>query len=65
MPRSGSAFQFDIASNLREPGPWTGTVTGTISADRIVVTVAASGVIGDATCTTAPLTLVLDQRVPS
>jgi hypothetical protein len=63
LRRSGSAFQFDIAGNLREPGPWTGTVSGTILPDRIVLTVAAAGVIGESTCTTAPLTLVLDQRM--
>lgn len=63
LPRAGDAFRFDIAPHLTRPGPWTGTVSGTIAPDQVVVEIAASGVFGASTCDTGPLTFALDQRV--
>jgi hypothetical protein len=61
LRRSGNSFAFDIAENLKEDssGPWSGTVTGTISPTAMTLDVRASGTIDGEACDTGPLTLTL------
>jgi hypothetical protein len=54
LPRQGDAFSFAIDS-----GPWTGTITGTISPDAIVLEVRATATIEGETCDTGTLALTL------
>ena len=62
LPRQGDAFSIDIAKHRDGPEPWTGTITGTISPDAIVLQVSATGTIEGEACDTGPLTLTLDGR---
>lgn len=52
--RQGDAFSFAVDS-----GPWTGTITGTVSPDAIAMEVHATAAIEGETCDTGTLALVL------
>lgn len=59
VPRNGNTFTFDIAQHRILSGEWNGTVTGTIRADAIDLTVDASAVIDGRTCVSGPVALTL------
>lgn len=63
MRRSGTTFSFDIAEHRRNEEPWTGTVTGTISATAVTLNVHATGTIDGQACDSGAQTLVLADRV--
>jgi hypothetical protein len=62
LRRQGDAFSFDIAAHRKDSEPWTGTISGTISPDAIVIDVRGTGTIEGEQCDTGPLTLTLDGR---
>ena len=59
VPRSGTTFTFDIAQHRILSGEWNGTVTGTIRANAIDLTVDASAAIDGRTCASGPVSLTL------
>ena len=60
--RQGNSFAFDIGDNLISDEPWDGTVTGTISASAVTLTVQASATIEGAACDSGTQTLVLGDH---
>ena len=63
LRRQGDAFSFDVATDRSNEEPWTGTISGTISPDAIVLDVRANATIEGEVCDTGALTLTLDERL--
>jgi hypothetical protein len=62
LRRQGNAFSFDIAQHRDGSEPWNGTVSGTISADAIVLTIRATATIEGMACDSGPLSFALDRH---
>jgi hypothetical protein len=62
LRRQGPRFGFDIAQFRTGSLAWTGSASGTIGPDAIVLSMQASGVFDGNTCDTGPITYALDQR---
>jgi hypothetical protein len=62
LRRQGPRFGFDIAQFRTGSLAWTGSVSGTIGPDAIVLSMQASGVFDGNVCDTGPITYALDQR---
>jgi len=61
LRRAGTAFSFDIASNLTEPEGWTGDIGGTVAQDAVALTLRATGTVAGASCDTGPMSFSIPR----
>jgi hypothetical protein len=59
LRHSGDTFTFDIARYRVGSGDWTGTVSGSIGADGVTLSLQATAGIDGATCDSGPLTFTI------
>jgi hypothetical protein len=59
LRHGGDTFTFDIATYRVGEGEWTGTVSGSVGADGITLSVQATANIDGSACTSGPLTYTI------
>ena len=56
------AFSFDVGRHWTGSGPWSGSVSGTISPTAIALTIRATGSFSGSNCDSGQLSFALDRR---
>jgi hypothetical protein len=62
LPRSGNTFSFDIAKLNVGSYAWSGSVSGTVSASAIALSIHATGSFSGSSCDSGDVALPLDKR---
>lgn len=62
LPKHAGAFSFDVARDQIQTDAWGGSVSGTVSAAAITLSIQATGSFDGQRCDTGPLSFTLNRR---